>query len=115
MEKKETDERVLVEKKEADERVFYDGLSDLFNGLEYSWHYEGIEDLVNGLEYSNLSHFQRRVQKVLKVCRVSNGARDPVMRGRILGCSTNKYIHFLADTGSPVATAPRSVAIRNKL
>ena len=49
------------------------------------------------------------------MCRVSNGARDPVMRGRILGCSTNKYICFVADTGSPVAIVPRSVAIRNKL
>ena len=57
VEKKETDERVLVEKKEADERFFYDGIYDLFNGLEYSWHYEGIEDLFNGLEYSKPSHF----------------------------------------------------------
>ena len=62
VEKKETDERVLVEKKEADERVFYDGIYDLFNGLEYNWHYEGIKDLFNRLEYSKLSHFQRRVQ-----------------------------------------------------
>ena len=28
----------VVEKKEAGERVFYDRISDLFNGLEYSWH-----------------------------------------------------------------------------
>ena len=35
-------------------RVFYDGISDLFNELEYSWHYEGIEGLFNGLEYSKL-------------------------------------------------------------
>ena len=37
------------------------------------------------------------------------------MRGRILGCFTNKYIRFVADTCSPVAIVPRSVAIRNKL
>ena len=37
------------------------------------------------------------------------------MKGRILGCSTNKYLRFIADTGSPVAIVPRSVAIRNKL
>ena len=91
MEKEEeTDERVLVEKKEAQVGVFYDGIYDLFNGLEYSWHYEGIEDLFNGLEYNKLSHFQRKVQRVLKVCRVSSGARDPIIKGRILGCSTNK-------------------------
>ena len=60
-------ERVLVEKKEAQDGVFYDGIYDLFNGLEYSWHYEGIEDLFNGLEYSKPSHFQRKVQKVLNV------------------------------------------------
>ena len=60
VEKKETDERVLVQKKEADESVFYDGIYDLFNGLKYSWHYKGIKDLFNGLEYSKLSHFQRK-------------------------------------------------------
>ena len=43
VEKKETDERVLVEKKEADESGFYDGKYDLFNGLKYSWHYKGIQ------------------------------------------------------------------------
>ena len=37
------------------------------------------------------------------------------MKGRILGCSPNKYIRFVADTGSPVAIVPMSVAIRNKL
>ena len=111
----ETIERVLVEKKEAQDGVFYDGLYELFNGLEYSWHYEGMEDLFNGLEYSKLSHFQRKVQKVMKVCRVSSGARDPIMKGRILGFSTNKYLRFVADTGSRVAIVPRSVAIRNKL
>ena len=105
VEKKETDERVLVEKKEADESVFYDGIYDLFDGLKYSWHYKEIKDLFNGLKYSKLSHFQRKVRKVLKVCRVSSRARDPIM----------KYIRFVADTGSPVAILLRSVAIRNKL
>ena len=52
-----------VEKKDAE--VEYDGISDLFSGLEYSWQYEGISELFKGLEYNKLSHFQRRVQKVL--------------------------------------------------
>ena len=51
---------------------------------------------------------------MLKVCRVSNGILEPIMKGRILGCSTNKYLRFIADTGSPVAIVPRSVA-KNKL
>ena len=52
------------------------------------------------------------MQKVMKVCRVTSGARDPIMKGRILGCSTNKYLRFVADTGSLVAIIPRSVATR---
>ena len=83
--------------------------------MEYSWNYEGISDLIAGLEYNKLSHFQPRVNRVLKVGRVNNVVREPVMKGRILGCATNKYLKFVADTGSPVAIVPRSVAIRNKL
>ena len=37
------------------------------------------------------------------------------MKGRILGCATNKYIKFIADTGSPVAIVPHSVVVKNKL
>ena len=33
----------------------------------------------------------------------------------LLGCATNKYIKFVADTGSPVSIVPHSVVIRNKL
>ena len=73
-----------MEKKDVD--VEYDGISDLFSGLEYSWQYEGISDLFEWLEYNKLSHFQRRAQKVLKVCRVSNGVREPIKKGRTLGC-----------------------------
>ena len=47
--------------------------------------------------------------------RVQNGDSSPNMSGRILGSSTNKYLNFVADTGSPVAFIPRAVAIRNKL
>ena len=47
----------MVEKKGTDEGVSYEGISDLFNGLEYSWQYEGISVLFNGLEYSKLSNF----------------------------------------------------------
>ena len=52
---------------------------------------------------------------MLKVGRINNMVREPVMKGRILGCTTNKYIKFMADTGSPVAIVPCSVAARNKL
>ena len=37
------------------------------------------------------------------------------MYGRVLGSSTNKYIRFCADSGTPAAFIPRSVAERNKL
>ena len=91
------------------------GVADLFDGMEYGWKYEGIADLFNGLEYNKMSHFQRKVHKVLKVRRINGGQRDPIMKRRILGCSTNKYLNFVADTGSPVAIIPKSVAIKNKL
>ena len=65
-------DRILVEKKEAQEDDFQ-GLLELFEGLEYGWHYEGVEELFGGLEYSKLSHFERKVQKVMKVYRVTSG------------------------------------------
>ena len=52
---------------------------------------------------------------MLNVSRINNVAREPVMKGRILGCATNKYIKFIADTGSPVAIVPHSVVVKNKL
>ena len=52
-----------MEKKDVN--VEYDKISDLFSGLEYSWQYKGISELFEGLEYNKLSHFQRRVQKLL--------------------------------------------------
>ena len=52
---------------------------------------------------------------MLKVRRISNGHRDPIMHGRVMGCSTNKYLRFIADTGSPVAIIPQSVAVKNKV
>ena len=67
------------------------------------------------MEYNELSYFQRRVNRVLKVGRINNVVREPVMKGRILGCATNKYIKFVADTGSPVSIVSHSVVIRNKL
>ena len=33
----------------------------------------------------------------------------------MLRCATNKYMNFIADTGSPVAIVPHSVAVKNKL
>merc|ERR1711888_246939 len=51
----------------------------------------------------------------LRVGRIKNMARDPTMYGRILGSSTNKFIRFCADSGTPAAFIPRSVAERNKL
>ena len=47
--------------------------------------------------------------------RVTNGDKCPNMSGRILGSSTNKYLNFVADTGSSVGLILRSVATRNKL
>ena len=47
---------------------------------------------------------------------MNNVNREPIMKGRILGCSTNKFVNFVADTGSPVlAIVPHSMAERNKL
>ena len=66
-------------------------------------------------EVEGLSNFQLRVRHVLRVGRIKNMARDPTMYGRILGSSTNKFIRFCADSGTPAAFIPRSVAERNKL
>jgi len=52
---------------------------------------------------------------VKKVYRVTNGDKSPNMSGRILRSSTNKYLNFVAYTGSPVGLIPQSVASRNKL
>ena len=41
--------------------------------------------------------------------------REPIMKGRVLGCANNKCMNFIADTGSPVAIVPHSVAVKNKL
>ena len=65
--------------------------------------------------YSKLSEFQRRVRRVLKVGRINNVDREPIMKGRVLGCANNKCMNFIADTGSPVAIVPHSVAVKNKL
>ena len=72
-------------------------------------------ELFARLEYGKQSQFEKKLQEVKRVYRVNNGGRDPMMSRRILGSSTNKYIHFIVDTGSPVGLIPRSVATRNKL
>ena len=77
--------------------------------------YAGIADLFDGVVYSKLSAFQRRVNRVLKVGHINNVAREAIMKGRIIGCATNKYIKFVADTGSPVVIVPHSMAVSNKL
>ena len=56
-----------------------------------------------------------RVNRVLKVGHINNVVREPIMKGRVLGCATNKYIKFVADTGSPVVIVPHSMAVSNKL
>ena len=71
--------------------------------------------LFNGLVYYKFSEFQRRVCRVLKVGRINNVNREPIIKGRVLGCATNKFLSFVADTGTPVAITPHSVAERNKL
>merc|ERR1711888_109475 len=65
-------------------------------------------------EVRGLSNFQLRVRHVLRVGRIKNKGRDPTMYGRILGSSTNKFIRFCADSGTPAAFIPRSVAEKNK-
>ena len=74
--------------------------------------YMGVAALFNGLVYSKLSEFQRRVRRVLKVGRMNNLNREPIMKGKALGCSTN---NFVADAGSSVAIMPLSAAERNRL
>ena len=92
-----------------------DGVAELFLGLDFGWGYDGISALFDGLSYNKMSHFQRKVHKVMKVFRIHGGQRDPLMKGRILGSSTNKYLNFIADTGSPIAIIPKGVAVKNKL
>ena len=74
--------------------------------------YMGVAALFGGLVYSKLSEFQRRVCRVLKGGRINNVNREPIMKGKALGCSTN---NFVVDTGSPVVIMPLSVAERNRL
>ena len=74
--------------------------------------YSGIQEMFMLEEPSN---FQLRVRHILRVGRIQNMGRDPTMMGRVLGSSTNKYIRFCADSGTPAAFIPRSVAERNKL
>ena len=83
--------------------------------VEPEVHYDGLQELFAGLAYGKVSLFQQKVREVRRICRVSSGDRSPNMRGRILGSATNKYLNFVAETGSPIALIPRSVAIRNKL
>ena len=92
-----------------------DRVAELFEGLDYGWGYDGISALFDGLSYNKMSHFQRKVHKVMKVFRIHGGQRDPLMKGRILGSSTNKYLNFIADTGSPIAIIPKGVAVKNNL
>ena len=61
------------------------------------------------------STFQERIHRILKVGRINNVKRYPIMKGKILGCSNNKCLSFLADTDTRVAIIPMSLAERNKL
>ena len=74
--------------------------------------YSGIQEM---FMEEDLSNFQLRVRHILRVGRIQNMGRDHTMYGRVLGSSTNKYIRFCADSGTPAAFIPRSVAKRNKL
>ena len=61
------------------------------------------------------SAFQERVRRILKIGRINTVRSDPNMKGRILGDSCNKFLNFIADTGTSVAIIPWSLAERNKL
>ena len=100
--KKQQKEEIL-----SDDRI--DGKKEADESLE------GIFELFAGLKYGKQSEFEKKIKDVKKVFRVQNGNGSPNMKGRILGSSTNKFINFVADTGSPVAFISRAVAIRNKL
>ena len=62
-----------------------------------------------------LSEFQKRVHRILRVGRIKNIIKDSYMFGRILGSCTNKNIKSCADSGTPAAFIPISVAKKNKL
>ena len=76
--------------------------------------FTGIKELFAEPD-DDLSKFQLRVRHIMRVGRVQTMSRNPYMYGRITGSSTNKYIRFCADSGTPVSFIPRSVAERNKL
>ena len=69
--------------------------------------------LFEGLEYGR-SAFLERVRSILKVGWINNVRRNPTMKGIILGNSCNKYLNFIADTGTLVAINPGSLAVRDK-
>ena len=73
-----------------------------------------IFSLFEGLVYS-ISAFQERVRRILKIGWINNVRHDPTMKGRILGNSCNKYLNFIADTGTQVAIIPWFLNDRNKL
>ena len=72
-----------------------------------------IVALFQGLEYGRPT-FQKRVRSILKVGWINNVRRNPTMKGIILGNSCNKYLNFIADTGTLVAINPGSLAVRDK-
>ena len=47
--------------------------------------------------------------------RINSGRSDPTMKGIIFGDSCNKFLNFIAGTGTSVAIIPQSLAERNKL
>ena len=81
---------------------------------EYVDFSSNIFSLFEGLVYS-ISAFQERVRRILKIGQINNVRHNPTMNGRILGNSCNKYLNFIADTGTQVAIIPWSLNERNKL
>ena len=113
---------------EKEQEVCYDGVLSLFKllppeadgvreggeGEQEEVSYIGVQELFEEPK-GRLSEFPLRVRRILRVGRINNVNIDPYMFGRISGSSTNKYIKFCADSGTPAAFIPRSVAERNKL
>ena len=62
--------------------------------------YIGVQEL---FEEPNGGHseFQLSVHRILRVGRINNVNRDPYMYDRIIGSTTNKYIRFCVDSGTP--------------
>ena len=104
------------EEDRGQQEISYIGVKELFaeDRGQQEISYIGVKELFADPN-EGLSEFEYRVGHILRVGRIQNLSRNPYMYVRITGSATNKYIKFCADSGTPAAFVPRSVAKRNKL